>query len=152
MSNLKNANYCILPKLKKRILKNACFHMHTRAKCTKRWKQSSALKHLLETLLRGIRMRTGFTAYVIWTNTKVCSVINEPNQDSSRCVSFFKDSSALLNIWALLITSTLLAVKAENSRKYLRFCRFVHFACAPISIFGFHHKQCASDWKDSDVQ
>ena len=126
MSNLKNANYCILPKLKKRILKNECFHMHTWAKCTKRWKQSSALKHLLETLLLGIKMCTGFTAYVIWTNTKVCSVINEPNQDSSRCVSFFKDSSALLNIWALL--STLLAVKAENSRKYLRFYQMLSSA------------------------
>ena len=30
----------------------------------------------------------------------------------------------------------------------LCFYRFVHFDCVPIYIFDFHHKQCASDWKD----
>ena len=25
------------------------------------------------------------------------------------------------------------------------FHRFVHFDCVPVYIFGFHHKQCASD-------
>ena len=27
----------------------------------------------------------------------------------------------------------------------LCFHRFVHFDCVPINIFGFHHKQCASN-------
>ena len=30
-------------------------------------------------------------------------------------------------------------------RAELCFHRYVHFSCAPIYIFGFHHKQCASD-------
>ena len=122
---------------KKCILKSACFHMHTR-------KRAQPLNSF-QRLLLGIKMCTGFTTDVIWTSTKVCSVTNEPNQNSSRCVSSFKDSSALLNIWGLLITSTFLAMKAENSRKYHFFYCFVHFTCALISIFGFHRKQCASD-------
>ena len=31
----------------------------------------------------------------------------------------------------------------------LYFHRFVHFYCFPIYTFGFHHKQCASDYKSS---
>ena len=30
----------------------------------------------------------------------------------------------------------------------LCFYHFVHFDCVPIYIFDFHHKQCASDYKD----
>ena len=26
--------------------------------------------------------------------------------------------------------------------------RYVHFACVPIYIFGLHHKQCDSGYKD----
>ena len=67
-------------------------------------------------------MCTGFTTDVIWVDTKVYSVTSEPTQNSSRRVSSFKDSSALLNILSgelhksesLLIASTLLVVKAEN--------------------------------------
>ena len=50
----------------------------------------------LETLLFAIKMCTGFTTYVIWVNTKVYSVTSELTQSSSRRVSSFMDSSALL--------------------------------------------------------
>ena len=43
-------------------------------------------------------MCTGFTTDVIRMNTKKCSVASEPSKSSSRRVSFFKDSSTLLNI------------------------------------------------------
>ena len=61
------------------------------------WKQSSAFKWLLENLLLAIKMCTGFPTDITWVNTKVYSVFSKPAQSSSRCVSFFKDSSALLN-------------------------------------------------------
>ena len=35
-----------------------------------RWKQSSAFKRFLETLLFAIKMRTGFTTDVIWGEVK----------------------------------------------------------------------------------
>ena len=38
-------------------------------KCTKRWKQSSATKRLLETLFFAKKMCTDFPADVIWINT-----------------------------------------------------------------------------------
>ena len=44
-----------------------------------------------------IKMCTGFTTDVVWVNTKVYSVTNEPTQSSSGAVSSFTDSSALLN-------------------------------------------------------
>ena len=47
-------------------------------KYTKRWKQNSAIKLLLETLLFAIKMCTGFTIDVIWVNTKVWSVKDLP--------------------------------------------------------------------------
>ena len=65
-------------------------------------------------------------------NIKVCSVNNEPTQSSSRHVSFFKDSSVLLNSAnkqlsselrkseVLLIASTLVMVKAENIYRNIR--------------------------------
>ena len=58
---------------------------------------NEALSLILETLLLAIEMCTGFTTYVNWVNTKVYSVTSEPTQSSSRRVSSFKDSSALLN-------------------------------------------------------
>ena len=70
--------------------------MNTREMHT-RWKQSSAFKRLLETLLLAIEMCTVFTTDVTWVNTKVYSVTNEPAQSSNRRFSSFKDSSALLN-------------------------------------------------------
>ena len=48
-------------------------------------------------LLLAIKMCTGFTTDVVWVNTKVYSVTNEPTQSSSGAVSSFTDSSALLN-------------------------------------------------------
>ena len=45
----------------------------TKSKCTKRWKQSSVNKQLLETPFLAIKMCTGFTADVIWMNT-MCAV------------------------------------------------------------------------------
>ena len=42
-------------------------------KCTRRWKQSSAIKQLLETLFLAIKMRTDFPTDVIWINT-MCTV------------------------------------------------------------------------------
>ena len=48
-------------------------------------------------LLLAIKMCTGFTTDIVWVNTKVYSVTNEPTQSSSGAVSFFTDSSALLN-------------------------------------------------------
>ena len=30
----------------------------------------------------------------------------------------------------------------------LCFHHYVYFACVPIYVFSFHHKQCSSDWKD----
>ena len=58
---------------------------------------SSAFKLLLETLLLALRVCTGFTTDVIWVNTKVYGVTGELTQSSSRRVSSFNDSSALLN-------------------------------------------------------
>ena len=40
---------------------------------TRQWKQSSAIKQLLETLLLAIKMCTDFTTDVIWMNT-MCAV------------------------------------------------------------------------------
>ena len=34
---------------------------------------------------------------------------------------------------------------SKSSMAVLCFHHFVHFDCVPICIFGFHHKQCASD-------
>ena len=42
-------------------------------KCTKRWKQSSAIKQLLETLFLAIKMCTDFPTNVIWIST-TCAV------------------------------------------------------------------------------
>ena len=39
------------------------------SKCTKRWKQSSEIKQLFETLFLAINMCTDFTTDVIWMNT-----------------------------------------------------------------------------------
>ena len=39
------------------------------SKRTKRWKQSSVIKQLLETMFLAIKMCTDFTTDVIWTNT-----------------------------------------------------------------------------------
>ena len=54
--------------------------------------------HLLEVLLLTMGVCAGFVADVIWMSTGMCGVTSEPTQNSSRCVSSFKDSSALLNI------------------------------------------------------
>ena len=53
------------------------------SKCTKRWKQSSTFKQLLEDLLLTIQKSTGFTADVIRANTKLCSVTREPIQSGA---------------------------------------------------------------------
>ena len=45
----------------------------TQSKCTKRWKQSSAIKQLLETLFLAIKMCTDFTTDGICTKT-MCTV------------------------------------------------------------------------------
>ena len=45
----------------------------TESKCTKRWKQSSAIKQLLETLFLAIKMCTGFTTDGMCMNT-MCAV------------------------------------------------------------------------------
>ena len=92
-------------------------------------KQSSAFKRPLETPLLAIKMCTGFTTDVIWVNTKVYSATSKPTQTSSRRLSSFKDSSALLNNLlvnlseVLLIVTTLLVVKTKcinrNTRKML---------------------------------
>ena len=71
---------------------------------------------------RRAQLSNDFTKDVKLVNTKVSSFTSEPTQNSSRRVSSFKDSSALLNILSgelhksesLLIASTLLVVKAEN--------------------------------------
>ena len=47
--------------------------MGTQSKYTKRWKQSSVIKQLLETLFLAIKMRTDFPRDVIWINT-MCAV------------------------------------------------------------------------------
>ena len=47
--------------------------MGTQSKCTKRRKQSSAIKQPLETLFLAIMMYTGFTSDVIFMNT-ICAV------------------------------------------------------------------------------
>ena len=56
-------------------------YIRTQAKCTKRWNQSSAIKQLLETLFRAIKMCTGFTTDGIYMN-KICNVTSEPPQSS----------------------------------------------------------------------
>ena len=71
-------------------------YIGTQSKCTKRWKQSSAIKQLLETLFLAIKMCTDFTTDVL-NEHNVSSAPSEPSQGSSRNVSSFKDSSALLN-------------------------------------------------------
>ena len=72
----------------------------------------------------------------------VCGVISEPPQSSSRRVSSFKDSSALLNNRCelhkseiLLITSTLLVVKAENTPIFCNNIRYIR----QISIVSYRH-------------
>ena len=37
--------------------------------------------------------------------------------------------------------------RVSKSRLEAELCfhRYMHFFCVPIYIFGFHHKQCASD-------
>ena len=76
-------------------------YIGTQEKCAKRWKQSSAFKQYLETLLVAIKMCTGFTTDVIWANTKEGSVTSDSNQSSSRRVSSLRDSSVLFNIWGV---------------------------------------------------
>ena len=82
------------------VVKTKTIYRNTR-KCAKRWKQSSAFKQYLETLLVAIKMCTGFTTDVIWANTKEGSVTSDPNQSSSRRVSSLRDSSVLFNIWGV---------------------------------------------------
>ena len=43
------------------------------SKCGKQWKQNSAIKQVLETLLLAIRMCTDFPTDVLWMNT-MCTV------------------------------------------------------------------------------
>ena len=49
------------------------YNIGTQPKCTKRWKQSSVFKQLLEALLLAIKMCTGFTTDTILRGTRVCS-------------------------------------------------------------------------------
>ena len=85
-------------------------------------KQSSPIKKLLEALVLVMEMCTGFISNMSWMKTtKVCSFTSKPSQGTSLYVSSFKDSSVLLNMKEdpnkseiLLVTSTLLEVKAEN--------------------------------------
>ena len=53
-------------------------------------------------------MRSGFTTDSICMNTmykhNMCSVTSKPSQSSSRRISSFKDSSALLNNWEMNFT------------------------------------------------
>ena len=76
----------------------------TQPKCTLGWKQSLVIKQVSETLFFAIKMCTGCTTDVSWMNTKACSVTSEPYQRSSSYVSFFKDSSVLLNFWEMNFT------------------------------------------------
>ena len=46
----------------------------------------------------------GSTTDVMWVNTKLHSATSEPTQSSSRGVSSFTDSSALLNNWVVNFT------------------------------------------------
>ena len=71
-------------------------YIATQPKCTKRCKQSSTIKHLLEVLLLVKAMCIGFTADFLWMNTAVLSVTSEPCHSSSRSVLSLKDSSSLL--------------------------------------------------------
>ena len=48
---------------------NPKIYVGTQSKCSKRWKQSSAIKQLLETLFLAIKMCTGFIADGICMNT-----------------------------------------------------------------------------------
>ena len=48
-------------------------YIGTQSKCTKRWKQSSAIKQLLEVLFLAIKMCTGFATDGICMNT-MCAV------------------------------------------------------------------------------
>ena len=103
-------------------------YIERKPKCTRRWKQSSVIKQLLEAMFLAIKMCTGFITDVIWMKImcvvcqwmKTMCVNGESYQSSSRRALSFKDSSALLNIWEMkkskvfLIASTMLVVKAEN--------------------------------------
>ena len=102
-------------------------------------------------------------------NTRVCSVNSKPSQRSSRHVSSFKNSSALLKKqkmalhtldeitkMALHVTFAVkpvlsLMVRTRASKNCLMtelcFQSFVYFGWVPIYIFGFHLKQCAIYWK-----
>ena len=42
------------------------------------WKQSSAIKQLLEALLHAVKMCTSFTKDIAWVNSIVCSVTSKP--------------------------------------------------------------------------
>ena len=42
-------------------------------KCSKQWKYSSAIKRILETLFRAIKMCTDFATHISWVNA-ICAV------------------------------------------------------------------------------
>ena len=86
------------------VVKAENIYIGTQSKCTKPWKQSSAIKQLLNSLSNHS------------TALKPVHIFMARNKVSKSCLM------------------------AE-----LSFHRFVHFDCVPIYIFGFHHKQCASD-------
>ena len=51
---------------------------------------------LFLSLIVAIRMWNGFTADVIWVNTKECSVTSESTKSSGTCIASSKESPALL--------------------------------------------------------
>ena len=74
------------------------------SKCTKLWKQSSAIKQLLETFFsRHKNLKWLHYRWYMYEH-KVCSVISKPSQNSSRCASSFKYSLVLLNSWEVNFT------------------------------------------------
>ena len=60
-------------------------YIGTQSKDTKRWKQSTAIKQVLETLFLAIKMCTDFPTDVILDEHNMCSVTSEPSQNSSYC-------------------------------------------------------------------
>ena len=49
-------------------------YIHIGRQCTKRWKQSSAIKQLLQALFLAIKMCSDFPTDFIWINT-ICALL-----------------------------------------------------------------------------
>ena len=127
-------------------------YIGTQLKCTKQWKQRSAIKQLLKTLLLVIKMCTGFTTDVIWMNIKVCSITSEQSQGSSRRVLPYRLISATEHLRGELHKSEALVIAGILYVKKITFVTFTSqmFSSAYECLKGITHLLLL--WDDSLVR